>query len=282
MKNENKSQELMFTTALLCCEHNDGNQSRGTGMYYRFFDYNEDSNHLPVIITNKHVVENAVKILININTLDSNGKFSPGNHIQQEITNLEFNIIRHPDPEVDLCAILLGPTITNIQQKGRQTHIIALNHKSILTDEELSQVTTVEEIIMIGYPTGLSDIHNNLPIARKGITATPLFVDYNNRKEFLIDAPCFPGSSGSPVFLIKKNFKVEGNYLTTIANIKLLGNLYAGPQYEIDGKIITKTVPTSIQYFTRTEILINLGNVIKAERIMELESFIDNNYKLPK
>ena len=51
--------------------------------------------------------------------------------------------------------------------------------------------------------TALIDEVNNKPVVRKGITATDIRLDYNGRKEFLIDAACFHGSSGSPVFLRK-------------------------------------------------------------------------------
>lgn len=38
---------------------------------------------------------------------------------------------------------------------------------------------------------------------RRGITATNINFDYNGKKEFVIDAACFPGSSGFPVFIWK-------------------------------------------------------------------------------
>jgi len=55
---------------------------------------------------------------------------------------------------------------------------------------------------MVGYPIGLWDEKNNYPIFRKGITATHPANDYNGKSEFMIDAACFPGSSGSPVYII--------------------------------------------------------------------------------
>jgi len=40
-----------------------------------------------------------------------------------------------------------------------------------------------------------------LPIIRQGITATPIWNQFNGENVFLIDAGVFPGSSGSPVFI---------------------------------------------------------------------------------
>jgi hypothetical protein len=62
---------------------------------------------------------------------------------------------------------------------------------------------------MIGYPKGFWDRVNNLPVVRKGITATPIYIDYNGKKEFLLDIPIFSGSSGSPIVLFN-----EGSYST--------------------------------------------------------------------
>jgi len=44
---------------------------------------------------------------------------------------------------------------------------------------------------MIGYPSGLWDTKNNLPIVRKGITATTPYFDYNGKREFLVDIAAF-------------------------------------------------------------------------------------------
>ena len=60
----------------------------------------------------------------------------------------------------------------------------------------------VEDVLMIGYPNGLWDTTHNMPIIRRGTIATDIKLDYNEKKEFVIDAACFPGSSGSPVLFI--------------------------------------------------------------------------------
>ena len=42
---------------------------------------------------------------------------------------------------------------------------------------------------------------NKLPVIRQGITATPIWNDFNGEYKFLIDGGVYPGSSGSPVFI---------------------------------------------------------------------------------
>lgn len=68
----------------------------------------------------------------------------------------------------------------------------------------VSELDAIEDITFVGYPSGMFDTHNFLPIARRGTTATPISVDYQGKPTFLIDAAVFPGSSGSPVFLANR------------------------------------------------------------------------------
>lgn len=59
----------------------------------------------------------------------------------------------------------------------------------------------MESVEFIGYPEGLYDSVNCLPIARRGMMATLGYIDYEGKPEFLIDATVLTGSSGSPVFM---------------------------------------------------------------------------------
>ncbi|MFR3321383.1 MAG: hypothetical protein ACLTSZ_09905 [Lachnospiraceae bacterium] len=68
-------------------------------------------------------------------------------------------------------------------------------------EEQIEYFAAIEDITFIGYPSGLYDSVNKLPIIRQGITATPIWNQFNGENVFLIDAGVFPGSSGSPVFI---------------------------------------------------------------------------------
>ena len=75
--------------------------------------------------------------------------------------------------------------------------------------EVLGDLSAMEEIVFIGYPCGLRDEINSIPLIRYGITSTPVWNDFQGTPYFLIDAGVFPGSSGSPVFILN-----QGTYLT--------------------------------------------------------------------
>jgi hypothetical protein len=128
---------------------------------------------------------------------------------------------------------------------------------------------------MVGYPTGLSDTVNHKPIVRKGITATNIKNDYQGKPQFLIDCACYPGSSGSPVFLVNQGIitlpKHERPYMGS--RILLLGILCAGPQFQASGQIIFANLP--VQPKPLTNIPMNLGVVIKSREILAFEPIIN-------
>ena len=57
--------------------------------------------------------------------------------------------------------------------------------------------------------------------------------------------------------------------------IKLLGVLYAGPQFTVEGKIQVVPVPTKTTPVSVSQIPTNLGLVIKAELILEFEEIFE-------
>lgn len=158
--------------------------------------------------------------------------------------------------------------------KGKTIFIKPLSFELLDISKKHDELDALEEVIMVGYPNGLWDAVNNKPIFRRGTTATHPNLDYLGKKEFVIDAACFPGSSGSPVFIYNKGTTpVKSGGMLMKGRLKLLGVLYAGPYMTVTGNIITVDIPTSQTSMALTDTMINLGYVIKAERIAELEQF---------
>jgi hypothetical protein len=103
-------------------------------------------------------------------------------------------------------------------------------------------------------------------------TAHPA-IDYEGRKEFVIDAACFPGSSGSPVFLFNTGgYASRQGSLTVGTRVILLGVLYAGPQHSVTGELQIVTVPTKHEVVPFSRIPNNLGIVIKSSQLLALDS----------
>ena len=66
---------------------------------------------------------------------------------------------------------------------------------------------------MIGYPNGLMDRVHNLPIVRRGTTATHPSIPFNGLRQGLVDIETVGGSSGSPIFIRNDGFTYENGMI---------------------------------------------------------------------
>jgi hypothetical protein len=262
-------EQLCFSTTRIETENVAGEKFSGIGFFYNLII---SYKTIPLIVTNKHVVKNMKKGLFRLTTSDSNGNPDYTNLFKVSYdTDFEKMWNFHPDENVDLCVLPIKPLLEAANKMGAHLFYRCLDNSLIPSQDQIEDLDAVEDIIMIGYPNGLWDSVNNMPIIRKGITATSVGRDYEGRKEFLIDAACFPGSSGSPVlmcdvgyFTDKKNGLYSGN------RVYLLGILYAGPQLTVEGEIKVVTIPNVQQKaLSISHIPNNLGYVIKSERLLD-------------
>jgi len=267
------SEQLTYSTVRIECEYSDGSYGTGTGFFFRFKEDKTNNLHIPVVITNKHVIKGSTKGRLLFTKADQNNNPIDTEHFKLFFNNFDSFWKEHPNNDVDLCAMPIAPFIKEADKRGEKLFYIPLDNSLLPTKQQLDDFSALEEILMIGYPSGIWDSVNNKPILRKGVTATHPNIDYNGKKEFMIDAACFPGSSGSPVFIFNEGGYRDkrGNIFMGASRIILIGILYAGPQHTTEGEIIIVNVPTSQKPIALSNIPINLGIVIKSERIKELE-----------
>jgi hypothetical protein len=267
------SEQLTYSTVRIECVDLNGNQSTGTGYFFKFKVNQETGEHIPVVITNKHVIENAKDGRLIFTKATENNEPIDTEHYPVIFDNFEQQWIKHPKEDVDLCVLPMAPFLNQMTEKQINLFYIPLDMSILPTEEQLSDLSALEDVIMIGYPNGIWDQHNNKPILRKGVTATHPILDYNGKKEFLIDMACFPGSSGSPVFIFNEGGyrDKKGNTFMGKSRILFLGTLYAGPQHTATGEIKVVNISTSTKPIAISKIPNNLGLVIKHNRILELE-----------
>lgn len=259
------TEKLVFSTVRIQVQTAKGG-GVGTGFFYEFTIDND--KRVPVIITNKHVINGANEGAFLLTSANSDGNPNNNNHIPVTLNNFEKRWIPHPDTNIDLTLMPLAPLLNEASHKGFKPFMINISGNLIPTDEQLKELTAVEDILMVGYPIGLWDEKNNYPLFRKGITSTHPTNDYNGRSEFVIDAACFPGSSGSPIFLANIGNYVDKKGNTIIATrFMFLGILYAGPQYSAEGEIKIVDIPTKKDTIAVSEIPMNLGYVIKSKNL---------------
>ena len=269
------SEQLTYSTVRIECELISGGIGTGTGFFYQFAK--QGDKYIPAIVTNKHVIVDAKKGLIHLHLADEKGDPLAGQFFSVVIENMEASWILHPDSEVDLCILPIARLLTEAQASGKNIFMISLDHSLIPAQDLMAELTAIEDVIMIGYPNGIWDQANNMPIIRKGITATHPNLNYNGKQEFMIDAACFPGSSGSPVFLFNLGMFARRDGSTTVGSrIALLGILYAGPQHTATGEIQIINVPTQQKPVTFSRIPNNLGIVIKSSRLLDFDVMLQN------
>lgn len=168
----------------------------GTG-FIMSFDY-DDGTCIPVLVTNRHVLSGTHSIAL-ILTYNDGGKPDLGN--TKTVILPSSDAIFHPNDNIDLAILPIGPKITELEASGFFPFLSFLPAKLIPTEEQWATFDAIETVVTVGYPEGLRDKVNNLPIMRSGITATHPAYDFQGKPEFLIDLPCFQGCSGSPVFI---------------------------------------------------------------------------------
>ena len=237
------SEQLIYCTTKIINIIDETKIATGTGFFMNFNENLEKGTCQPVIITNKHVVKDAKKIIFSVCRADENN--NPLDQQKFTIILDEFKIINHPDNDVDLCAIPIASLDSYSQEYKVRLYRGKLGTDLIINEDEVKDCSAMEDIIMIGYPNGLEDSYNNKPIIRKGITSTHLKFDYNGKKEFLIDMACFPGSSGSPIFFCNESSYTQGNTTFFGSRCKLLGLLYGGPQHTSTGSVVFENIPTN-------------------------------------
>lgn len=259
-----------------------GGQSKsiGTGFLYAVeapvligSSNDSTSRFVPLLVTNKHVIDGCDEISVRFTLVPSNAPIGPDGQPVGKVYE-EFRIpvagvsVEHPSPDIDLCGFPVAGLLNLAAARGLEVRHHFLN-PSYKPDVALRAILrAIEPIAMVGYPSGIWDSVNNAPIVRRGSTATHPLVRYENKPEFLIDAACFPGSSGSPVFLFEDGmYRTAGEGLTPGTRISFLGVLYAGPQFTAEGRLEPRPIPHNVTQAPVTSFPMNLGFVIQADQI---------------
>ena len=193
------------------------------------------------------------------------------NYIDINCEDFEKMWIMHPEEDIDLCIMPIATLLEKTQEMNKNLYFKALDKNIIPSLEQIEKLTAIEDILMIGYPNGLWDSYNNMPIIRRGVTATNLKLDYNNKKEFLIDIVAFPGSSGSPVFIYNRGSYPVNDGIAIGDRLLLVGVLFAGTQMNIEGNIEIVEVPTINIPISKSKIPNNIGIIIKIEKLLNFE-----------
>jgi hypothetical protein len=269
----NIEQQLSHLTTRLLVQKSDGIHT-GTGFFVAF-DLGNDRSKV-FCVTNRHVLSGASVCSMPFTFADDANNPMYGNGATIDVADIAESTIFHPDGATDLAAFPVHGILNQIVERGAKPFLKALNRRDIPDQTLLGDLNVTDDVLMVGYPNGLFDQHNNMPIVRRGITATSPALNFNGKSEFVIDCACFPGSSGSPVFLHQPmgHRTKEGDMMLGGGRTILIGVLYAGPQVSVKGDIVARTIPTSQQVGVESMIMMHLGFCIKATELAFLDEHV--------
>lgn len=277
MRFETLIEQLFFVTVRIVTRHADGSERSGTGFLYAISTSpNED---VIFLITNKHVVAGAEQAEVFFMAARDPAMSAPllGTHRAVRLDKPDAMFLGHPDPAVDVAAIPVSPWIRELNNTGNGVFYRALAPAIALTEEKGLELDAMEDIVFVGYPLGLYDKSSGLPIARRGVTASPLELDYEGKPQFLVDASVFPGSSGSPVLIAQSGgYSPRGGGIAMGTRVIWLGVMAAVYNHIVE----VEELPTSLQSIVKDPS--NLGIVYKASTVDELCDLLLSSHGLQR
>lgn len=237
----------------------------GTGFMYRFALPKGD---VACIVSNKHVLEGRpwVDVAFAEQTADRRRALGPSKIIRVPAGALP--IIGHPDPNVDLAIMPISPLVEDLKANGFESFVLLLDESVCITPEKSETLQAATDVIMVGFPNGIMDEANNLPVVRRGSLATPYRANYAGNRDFVVDIAAFGGSSGSPVFAFFNGMEAtpEGMMMGG-QSFYLIGVLHSGPILNAEGQIVQRPVPT--QTVVLTQQMIHLGYCAKIDLLKD-------------
>ena len=268
------AEQLFFTTVRIDTLSAAGAQGSGTGF---FFNHKVNGVDYLFVVTNKHVVMGMREGRFSFHKQKGGlPALGDGFNLQigpQDWPNVWFG---HSDKNIDIAICPLVPLIEFVKQHhGTELFFRCIESSMIPNVQQLEELDAVEPVTFIGYPNGVWDSKNLLPVARRGTTASPIEVDFEGSPRFLIDASVFGGSSGSPVFILNQGSYADKRGGITIGSRFYFVGVIAAVFFRTQlNQIISVPIPTQVQPMAQQQEMIDLGVVFKAKTVVEtVEAF---------
>ncbi|MBP9147434.1 MAG: trypsin-like peptidase domain-containing protein [Rhodoferax sp.] len=267
------AEQLFFTTIRIDTIAANGGQGSGTGF---LFLHKVGEQGFPFVVTNKHVVNGMKSGALTFLQRDGQAP-RLGQGYRLAIEGWPDAWFGHPLPDIDIAVCPFAPLEAHIKQQSNMDLFYRwVDSNMIPNEEKLKGLDAIESVTFIGYPNGIWDSKNLLPVARRGTTASPIEVDFEGTPRFLVDASVFGGSSGSPVFILNQGSWAEKNGgLVAGSRLMFVGVIAAVFLRKQWNEIVAVPIPTASKPMVQNEEMIDLGIVFKARTVVEtIEAFL--------
>ena len=255
------AQQLLFSTVPIETKTKQ-EESIGTGTSFVLSHEFPGHGSELFLVSNKHVIGKAWVGYTYYTTMKNNKPDIGNPFFVRNDTGFYLGWYGHPDPSVDIAVRPISWELEMIGKSDTKAFYMNLTTDIIPSSDAVENADAILPIVFVGYPNGMYDRKHFTPIIRRGITATPIQLDYDGRPVFLIDASVFPGSSGSPVFGYKQTS--DGS----ISEITLLGILAEVFVKTEVGKLQNLPAPTNNSVISFQQ-MIDLGVVFKSNLILD-------------
>ena len=259
------TKKLLFNTIRVDTVLEDGSEGSGTAFVV---SHAHPRGTTTFIVTNRHLVDGVRRGGL-VFTQKRNGQPAFGERFQLNIEDFPQAWFMHPDPEVDLAIIPMRPLEQAAHDQGVELYYQVIDSRLAPDAAALRALDALEEVLFVGYPSGVWDQVNLMPILRRGTTATPMALDFEGRSEFLIDAAVYPGSSGSPVFVYQPETGRPGQGMGR-SKFMFAGVVAAVFFREEANHLVPAPVPANNSAMVMGSEMIDLGLVIKAQAVLEV------------
>lgn len=171
------------------------------------------------LVTNKHLIGESPKerqdahILVGVSQYSSS--YVGLQPLQFEVQLNSDNYCEYPDDDIDIAAIEIDDRPTE------RLYQMSVFYSELADDAEFTKsvIMAGDDVIIAGYPDGLTG-EANRPLLRRGMIATNPRITTQNRVDeappdlplrshFLIDGGVFEGSSGSAVYLDEPEMRIR-------------------------------------------------------------------------
>ncbi|SOD19114.1 S1 family peptidase [Nitrosomonas ureae] len=267
------------TVRLLAGPQGGAATSTGTGFFYQATHPTTNMAKV-LIVTNKHVVKGADVVHFVLSSAPAvaalDGQHQPlGRKDQTIVWPLAGNLLSHPDPDIDLCGIDVTIPAGMLIQAGSQLRSMFINSSWLPQEADKVGIRDIEQVLVVGYPKGLWDDHNNMPIARTGTTATHPLAHYQGKKNFLVDVAAFSGSSGSPVFSYETPmYRTRDGSYTPGTKVQFVGIVWGVIEASTSGELKVVEIPSALTSVPVLNTSLNLAIALHAEIIKDLDELV--------
>lgn len=160
------------------------------------------------LVTNKHVLKDLSVILVRFNPqTDQSAKDYPV--VLTNPATRKQVWTGHPDNEIDVAVIPVN--FKHVKDEGMKCAFFESDKHTATVDELMKRETTEGDFVyVLGFPMGLVSKDRQHVFVRSGVISRIRDLFEKRGKDFVIDAPVFPGNSGGPVISKPEITSIQG------------------------------------------------------------------------